>query len=165
MSNTPLEIERKYLIAYPDLSLLARRSDVTVSEITQTYLVSPDGEERRVRCRREGEHVTCYYTVKRRITDVIREEREEVITQAAYEDYLTEADPERSPLHKTRYCLPWGDLHVEIDIYPFWDDRAIAEVELPSKDTPVTLPPELTVIREVTGEVAYKNAALAKQNL
>lgn len=161
--STPLEIERKYLIAYPDLSLLERYPGVTVSEITQTYLVAREGEERRVRCRREGDRVTFCYTVKQRITDVTREEREEVISQAVYEAYLTEADPERKPLNKTRYCVPRGDLCVEIDVYPFWSDRAIAEVELPSEDTPVTLPPELTVIREVTGETAYKNAALAKR--
>ena len=55
--STPLEIERKYLISYPDTAWLEGRPDVTVSEITQTYLLSSEGEERRVRERREGKEV------------------------------------------------------------------------------------------------------------
>ena len=159
--STPLEIERKFLIAYPDLATLKSRPDVTESEMTQTYLVAPDGEERRVRARREGETVTYYHTIKRRVTAVTREETETEISREAYETYLTHADPTRRPLHKTRYCVPYGGLRIEIDVYPFWDDQAIAEVELPREDTPVSFPPELTVLREVTGETAYKNATLS----
>lgn len=160
--STPYEIERKYLIAYPDIPRLKSRPDVTESEITQTYLLSPLGEERRVRMRREGDKVTYYHTVKRRVTSVTREEQETVITEAEYKTFLAETDPARRPLSKTRYCVPCGALCVEIDVYPFWDDRAIAEVELPSEDTPVVFPPEVKVIREVTGERAYKNSELAK---
>ena len=158
----PLEIERKYLIEYPNLAWLTSHPDVTVSEITQTYLSSPGEEERRVRMRKEGETVTYYYTVKRRVTAVTREEEETVITEAQYNAYLTEADPSKYPLKKTRYCLSYEGLTPEIDIYPFWNHQAVLEVELPSEDAPVTLPPEIRVIREVTGEKAFKNSELAK---
>ncbi len=162
--STPLEIERKYLIAYPDTAWLKSRPDVTQSEITQTYLSSPEGEERRVRMRRAGDTVTYYHTVKRKVTSVTREEHERIITEAEYKALLIEADPEKRPLSKTRYLVPCGELCIEIDVYPFRDDQAIAEVELPSEDTPVVFPPELKVIREVTGETAYKNSTLAKSH-
>jgi len=158
----PLEIERKYLIEYPNLAWLTSHPGVTVSEITQTYLSSPGEEERRVRMRKEGETVTYYYTVKRRVTAVTREEEEAVITEMQYNAYLTEADPNRHPLQKTRYCIPYEDKVLEIDVYPFWDHQAILEVELLREDMSVALPPEIRVIREVTGEKAFKNSELAK---
>lgn len=159
---TPLEIERKYLIEYPNLAWLTSHPDVAVSEITQTYLSSPCGEERRVRMRREGETVHYYYTVKRRVTAVTREEEEAAITEVQYNAYLTEADPNCHPLQKTRYCIPHEGMVLEIDVYPFWDQQAVLEVELLREDTPVALPPEIRVIREVTGEKAFKNSELAK---
>ncbi len=161
--STPLEIERKYLIAYPDLSWLESLPETTKSEITQTYLIAPEGEERRVRMRQEGDIVTYYHTVKRKVTAVTREEREAVITEVEYYAYLTEADPDKRPLQKTRYCVPLGGLCIEIDVYPFWTDQAVAEVELDSEDTPVEFPPEIKVIREVTGDQAFKNSELAKK--
>ena len=161
--SAPLEIERKYLIAYPDVAWLQSHPHVTVSEITQTYLVAPDGEERRVRARREGDTVTYYHTVKRKVTAVTREELEKIITESEYKALLAEADPQKHPLSKTRFCLPQGGLCIEIDIYPFWNDKAVAEVELDCEDTPVSFPPEIKVIREVTGEKAFKNSELAKK--
>ena len=61
-----------------------------------------------------------------------------------------------------------GLAHIAI-LFPFlreadeWRERAfsVLEVELESEDTPLTLPPYITVLREVTGEKAYKNRALA----
>ena len=49
----------------------------------------------------------------------------------------------------------------EIDLFPFWLDRALCEIQVSDEAVPVTLPPELTVIREVTDDAAYSNAALA----
>ena len=160
--STPLEIERKYLIEYPDVAWLESRPDVKKSHITQTYLASPDGSEVRVRRREEKGAVTYYRTEKRAVTAVVREEDERIITEVEYEAALALADPAKHPLRKTRYVLPYRGLCIEIDVYPFWDDKAIAEVELPSEDTPVVFPDEVKVIREVTGETAYKNSTLAK---
>jgi len=49
-----------------------------------------------------------------------------------------------------------------VDLYPFWQDQAVLEVELEQEDDLISIPPELTVLREVTGDAAYKNAVLAK---
>ena len=71
------------------------------------------------------------------------------------------ADPKRQPIHKTRWCVPFGELVAEIDVFDFWTDRAICEVELPTEDTPVALPEFLHVICDVTDDTRYTNAALA----
>lgn len=154
------EIERKYLIEYPDIEILEKYSK---SKIAQTYLVTNDGMTSRVR-KRTKDGVTKYiFTEKKRITDLKCIENEREITAEEYAELLTLADMERRTVCKTRYCLPFGGRVVEVDIYPFWSDRAIAEVELEREDEAVVLPEFIKVIREVTSEKAYKNASIAKE--
>ena len=50
----PLEIERKYLIEYPDVKWLESQPNCRKVEISQTYLVSAPGEEVRIRQHRKG---------------------------------------------------------------------------------------------------------------
>ena len=73
-----------------------------------------------------------------------------------------ETDPSRRPIRKTRYCLTEGSRYYEIDVYPFWSDRAIVEVELADENETVTLPEKLKVIKEVTEDKNYRNSELAK---
>lgn len=75
-----------------------------------------------------------------------------------------DADPTCRPIRKTRYCLTSGNQYFEIDVYPFWKDRAIMEIELSVEDTPVMFPDCIRAIREVNGDERYKNAALATMN-
>ena len=158
----PMEIERKYLIEYPDLKWLESLPSCRKVDIIQTYLLSKEGEELRVRQRGENGSYIYYKTLKRRVSDLARIELEERLSQGEYLRLLMEADPARRPIRKTRYCLTWENRYYEIDLYPFWTDRAIVEVELSDENEPVRLPKKLKLIREVTDDEAYKNASLAK---
>ena len=61
------------------------------------------------------------------------------------------------------WCIPF-DFHVlEIDLYPFWNDQAVLEVELKSEEEAFLLPPEIRVIREVTEDPRYLNSSLARE--
>ncbi len=156
------EIERKFLIKFPDMEKLENYPDSTKSEIAQTYLKTDDGMTSRVRKRTMGGVTKYIFTEKKRITDVKCIENEREIDREEYEKLLKLADPERITIYKTRYCLPYSDRVVEVDIYPFWTDRAIAEVEMEDENERVELPDFIKVIREVTSEKAYKNASIAK---
>ena len=160
MSGKP-ETERKFLIAKPALPALLALPGAAVTEILQTYLVAEPGGTARVR-RREGSGGIRYTaTEKRRLSAMTAMEDERELTEAEYRALLRRADPALRPIEKTRVTLPHGDLLLEIDLYPFWDRTAVLEVELPSEDTPLALPPFLTLLREVTGDLAYKNVSLA----
>ena len=156
------EIERKYLIEYPDTDLLEKISD-SKSEISQTYLKTDSGFTSRVRKRTSNGVIKYIFTEKKRITDVVCIENEREIDREEYNDLLKLADPERRTVEKTRYCIPHGERVVEVDIYPFWSDRAIAEVEMEDENERVELPDFIKVIRDVTAEKAYKNYSIAKE--
>lgn len=154
------EIERKFLITYPDVNRLESWPGMTRFEMVQTYLLSPPGDEVRVRQRTQDGVCQWFHTVKRG-EGIKRQEEEREITQAEYQAFLSQADPTKRVLRKTRYCLPYRGKLLEVDLYPFWQDQAVLEVELEHEGDLISIPPELTVLREVTGDAAYKNAVLA----
>ena len=158
--NQPLEIERKYLIVYPDVETLRPRCSA-VYEMEQTYLHAAPGVTARVR-RRVGEKEEFFHTEKERITDRTHVERERTVTREEYEALLKTRDENALTVCKRRYCLPHGGLVFEIDVYPFWKSVAVMEVELEGEEQAFTLPDGITVIREVTSDRRMKNAALAR---
>lgn len=158
----PYEIERKYLIEYPDIHWLETYPSCRRIEMIQTYLHSTDGTEVRVRQRGADGHFVYFQTTKRKISNLKRVETERRLSQAEYLNLLLEADPTKRPIRKTRYCLTYENQYFEIDVYPFWSDRAIVEIELRDENTPILFPEQIKVIREVTDDEAFKNASLAQ---
>ena len=162
MDNVQIEIERKFLIAFPDNNFLLSKYGGTKKEITQTYLESESRSTRRIR-KVETENGTCYYfTEKRRIDALSCYENEYEITQEEYQEMLYERDKSSNDIVKTRYCIPFGNHTVEIDIYSFWADRAVMEIELKSAEEEFCLPPEIRIIKDVTNDRRYKNVSLSK---
>ncbi len=159
----PMEIERKYIIEYPNIKELEIMPNCKKVDITQTYLKSNDDLERRVRARGIDGAYIYYLTEKRKISELKRIETERKLTQDEYINYLMEADSRLHTIHKTRYCLVDNNQYFEIDIYSEWDKQAILEIELSSEDQKVNIPAYLRVIKEVTEDEQYKNYQMAQQ--
>ena len=155
----PLEIERKYLIKYPDLDCLSTLV-CSKSHIFQTYLL---GENGRYRLRKRGENGKNIFikTVKSKISETVREEVETRLTEEEYEALLKEGAVIGS-IEKDRYCLMYGGVYYEIDVFPFWKHQAYIEVELLSENDSVVLPEFIELIREVTYDSRYKNSSLCR---
>lgn len=158
----PFEIERKFLIEYPDIEKLEKLPNCQRVEIIQTYLTAPEGEESRVRQRGADGNYIYVQTTKKKVTDVKRVEVERRLTKDEYLRLLMDADPDCRPIRKTRYCLTHDNQYFEIDVYPFWDSQAIVEIELNDEKDEIRFPAELKVIKEVTEDDSFKNASLAR---
>ncbi len=159
----PYEIERKFLIDMPDLNYLENLPTCEKVQIVQTYLKSDDNEEVRIRQRGSKNSFTYSKTRKIAISNLKRIEVEERLTEEEYINELLNADPERGQIIKTRYCLVYNSQYFEIDIYPFWKDKAIVEIELSNEKDKIDLPPFINVIDEVTDDFKYRNSEIAKQ--
>jgi CYTH domain-containing protein len=157
------EIERKYLIRYPDVRTLKAQKGVQQWEIVQIYLtVSGPGETRRIRQVVSGGEIKYYKTFKKRLTDLSNEEDEGEIDQLEYIHLCQEQQPGCKPVGKTRYRIPYEGHILEFDIYPFWDDRAILEIELEHENEGAAIPEYVRIIRDVSADPAYKNRSLAE---
>lgn len=159
----PLEIERKFLIAMPDLTALQNEHGAVGVEIEQTYLIDAEGKKSRIRKRgRDGSYL-YFHTVKTNISDTKRIEVETRITKEEYVSLMQYADPSRNTIAKTRYCFVYEGHYFELDVFPFWNDKALMEIELLHENETFSLPPFITVIEDVTSDKRYRNSALAKK--
>ena len=157
----PFEIERKFLIEYPDIKWLDSLTNCQRIEIIQTYLKSDSDEEVRVRQRGFDGHYIYFQTIKRKVSEIKRVEIERRLSESEYIRLLMDADTTRRQIRKDRYCLTYENQYFEIDVYPFWNDKAIAEIELSDENAEIKFPKQIKVIKEVTDDESYKNASLA----
>ena len=157
--SAPEPGKKKYLVRMPDCAELSRKYSVLPIEMMQTYLLSSDPEvERRIRQQSSLGDQLFFYTTKRVGEDGTRWVTERPISEKDYVTYLMEADLSLRSVRKLKYRFEYGGHRMELDVYPFTDDRAIFFV---FGAEPFELPPEIAVIREVTGDPYYKNRALA----
>ena len=157
----PFEIERKFLIEYPDIKLLNSLPNCERIEIIQTYLNATGNNEVRVRQRGQNGHYVYFKTTKRRVSGLKRVEIEKRLSKDEYLTLLMNADTSKRQIRKDRYCLTYANQYFEIDVYPFWNDKAIVEIELSDENADIVFPEFIRVIKEVTDDDSYKNANLA----
>ena len=158
----PYKAKRKYLVEYPDINWLENNPTCRRIEINQTYLKCAEGEEVRIRQRGINGNYIYFQTIKRKVNGVKRVELERRLSQSEYLRLLMDADITMHPIRKTRYCLIHEKQSFDVDVYPFWKDKAIVEIELSDENTPIVLPEQIKVIREVTGDENYEIIALAR---
>lgn len=157
----PFEIERKFLIEYPDLKKLEKLENCKKVEIIQTYLKSENGTELRIRQRGTNGNYSYTKTIKQQVSDIKRIEEETRLSKDEYLTLLMNADTTKKQIRKTRYCLMLNNHYFEIDVYPFWKDKAILEIELRDENQKIHFPKFLKIIKEVTGDKNYYNHSLA----
>ncbi|HBE15228.1 MAG TPA: hypothetical protein DCY72_03140 [Ruminococcaceae bacterium] len=162
INQAPLEIERKFLIEYPNFAVLRQMPGYHVVHMEQSYLREegdlPGGRVRRIV---DGDSVKYVYTYKVRISEMTRHEFEKEITEDEYREMLRHQTPGTITIEKDRHRFLYQGLTYELDVYAFWDDKATLEAEVDSEDTPIPIPPCVTLIKEVTRDRRYNNSQLS----
>lgn len=163
-SDAPLEIERSFLLR--GMPALPTHTDTPIATLrmTQGYLpenaretIGIEGRLRRIE-HADG-RIELRHTVKSGF-GLVRSEVERDIDAAEFDRLWPLTEGRR--VSKTRHCVPFGDLVWEIDRFD-GIDLVLAEVELPSADTPSPVPDWLAphIVREVTEEPEYRNSQIA----
>jgi len=155
----PYEIERKFLIKYPNIKELEKIAEKV--EIIQTYLQASNGQELRIRQRGDGKNFVYTKTRKWKVNDIKRVEFESRISKEEYLSLLMDIDTTRTQIRKSRYCFVYNTQYMELDIYQFSKDKAILEIELNNENQKFELPKFIEVIKEVTDDDNYKNINLS----
>lgn len=151
--------KKKYLVAMPDCASLEKLLGAAPAEMMQTYLVPVRQDtERRIRQQKNGSGYLYFYTEKRIAPDGTRWVTEKPISEKEYVAYLMEADVSLHSVIKQKYSFTYDKRRMELDVYPFSSDKAILFAYGADSDR---LPPEIEILKDVTGEAEYKNRALA----
>ncbi len=162
MNNNGIEIERKYLIKMPDMEKLRQTDNYDFSEIEQVYVSDTmDGMFGRIRKRGKNGVYKYYKTFKKDVTVVTRIEIESEISEKEYKELKKHCREGFGIIEKTRHVFDYKGQTFELDIFPFWNDKAFLEAEVSSEDTEIPIPPFIEVIKEVTEDLSYRNSALA----
>lgn len=149
-----MEIERKWIVAAAEVP--AQLSGMAGDEIAQGYLAAePGGSE--VRLRRRGRRF--WLTVKG-AGGLSRQEREIELEPAQFETLWPATEGRR--LQKVRRVACIEGTAIELDTYggPL-QGLIVAEVEFPDEAAASAFAAPAWFGREVTGELAYRNQALA----
>jgi len=166
---TVFEVERKFLIHYPDLELLEALPNVRMDYIRQDYL-KVQGKRKKnyeVRVRMRGRLYDWSFTKTKKIgKGKKRVENEENIDMEQYVNHLITTDPTLHPITKNRYCYLCGSRYFEIDIFPGATKEALCEIEFHRGDEneEIVFPDWISVIREVTDDERYSNRQIAANN-
>lgn len=153
----PVEIERKFLIKYPTEKTINSIKECSSVEISQCYVSDENGKFRVRKRGKNGEYIYIK-TEKTKISEIRRIESERRITQSEYESAIKG----KKVLSKRRYMFLYNNKYFELDIFPFWQDKALLEIELKDENEQFDLPDFLNITKEVTYDPKYKNSHIAK---
>ena len=157
----PYLTKRKFLIDYPNIAELRAMPNCERVDIIQTYLKSPSGKEIRIRQRGKDGHYIYFQKMERDPSGKEKIEIERRLDKDEYLKMLMDADTSMKQIRKTRYCLAYGIQYAEVDVFPFWTDKAILSVAIRDENDPLVIPENFNVIKEITGNAEYRNIAMA----
>lgn len=168
MNNKPLEIEYKFLVHMPDLKELKAQPCYKEINIRQMYLHLPEGlsgqgERCRIRKSATNKGTSCFKTYKKDVSGITRIEIEEEISEAEFNALSRYIASGTAPVEKTRHTFSFDGYTCEVDVFPFWSDKAFLEIEVESENILPPIPPFIKVIKDVSTDKAYRNSALAKR--
>lgn len=166
--DKPLEIEYKYLIRFPDIEILKQQPDYKCEEMRQLYLELPEGMSEhgtycRIRQVSDGNGIKYIRTFKESLTDMTRIEIEDEISKEEFEFLSSYIRQGYSPIEKHRHSFSMFGFVYEVDIFPFWNDRAYLEIEVDSENTKPPVPDFIQIVKDVTADKRYRNTALAQR--
>lgn len=148
------EIERKFLVTDDSFRACA----VTHYDIIQGYISRENGRSIRIRLRIAADgSQQAFLTIKTRLESFTRFEWEKPISVEDFRALLPLCG--NRIIDKTRYILPAEPLSLKWEIDEFRMPNAglvMAEIELPSEDTPFVRPPFIG--EEVTHDPRYYNS-------
>ena len=155
--------QEKYLIDLKNSDVASIVSNSTEFDIVQTYLMSTEGEERRLRKVTLDDDVSYYYSVFRVTGDgkktIVSEKK---IERSIYESLLEFRDKSREDIVKKRYYFVSDGEYLHLDIFDGDEEIGILEINV-NRGFRTHIPSELKVIDIVSGNSAYSNRNLAKK--
>lgn len=160
----PIERFSKYLIEVNDelLQQLAKQDNYSTSHIVQHYLTSDNGFERRIRLRERDGDVLYSYSEANYLSTNERIKVDRVLTERQYNDYKHQIDKSLNVTDKMRYSFINNDNFFKLDVFNFDTSKGILSTESTADESEVKIPEFINVIKDVTGNVNYKNYHLAK---
>lgn len=152
-------VEKKYLISMPDVEQLIKNKQCRKVHVKQHYIIDETRQEKeKIVLRRENNKNFYYKVVKKN-----KVKYSNSITADKYINKLEDENKKFYHIHKDRYYYIFDSRCIKIDVFPFWKDKAILEVDVLNDRENIKFPKFVHIIEDVTDNEAYKNYYLAEE--
>ena len=152
-------VEKKYLISMPDVDQLMKNKQCRKVHVKQHYIIDETRQEKeKIVLRRENNKNFYYKVVKKN-----KVKYSNSITADKYINKLEDETKKFYHIHKDRYYYIFDSRCIKIDVFPFWKDKAILEVDILNDRENIKFPKFVNIIEDVTDNEAYKNYYLAEE--
>lgn len=162
--GAPIQKFNRYLVNVDEdvLKKIKQEAGFSTSHIIQHYLRSDDGYERRIRSRDRNGDMLYSYSEANYLSTNERVKVDRVLTERQYNDFAHQIDTDLHVIDKMRYSFIDKGLFFKLEVFDFDTTKGILTVDEPDDGRTVEVPDYFEVIRDVTGDVNYKNYYLAK---
>ena len=152
-------VEKKYLISMPDVDQLMKNKQCRKVHVKQHYVIDETRQEKeKIVLRRENNKNFYYKVVKKNNVKYSNS-----ITADKYINKLEDETKKFYHIYKDRYYYIFDSRCIKIDVFPFWKDKAILEVDILNDRENIKFPKFVNIIEDVTDNEAYKNYYLAEE--
>ena len=152
-------VEKKYLISMPDVEQLMKNKQCRKVHVKQHYIIDETRQEKeKIVLRRENNKNFYYKVVKKN-----KVKYSNSITADKYINKLEDENKKFYHIHKDRYYYIFDSRCIKIDVFPFWKDKAILEVDVLNDRENIKFPKFVHIIEDVTDNESYKNYYLAEE--
>lgn len=152
-------VEKKYLIKMPDINQLIKNKQCRKVHVKQHYLIDETKQEKEKIVLRRENNKNFYYKVNKK--DNVKYSKS--ISADQYINKLEDENNKFYHIYKDRYYYIYDSRCIKIDVFPFWKDKAILEVDILNDRENIKFPKFIEVIEEVTDNEKYKNYYLAEE--
>ncbi|MBQ8535708.1 MAG: AAA family ATPase [Bacilli bacterium] len=152
-------VEKKYLISMPDVDQLIKNKNCRKVHVKQHYLIDETKQEKEKIVLRRENNKNFYYKVNKK-NNV---KYSKAINADQYINKLEDENNKFYHIYKDRYYYIFDSRCIKIDVFPFWKDKAILEVDILNDRESIKFPKFINVIEDVTNNESYKNYYLAEE--
>ncbi len=133
----------------------------------QIYIELPEGTDEngrycRIRSVKGKDGIKYIKTFKESISPMTRIEIESEISEEEFNALAKLRREGYSPILKHRHTFCLHGFTYEVDVFPFWSDRAYLEIEVNSEEIKPPVPDFIHIIKDVTADKRYRNTSLAQ---
>lgn len=154
--------QQKYLVDLAESDIAEIVSIGKVANIEQSYLVSDDDIEKRIRKVKFNDSYSYRLTVYKILSSgekVLVSEK--VIDKKVYDSLMEFKDPKTKVIVKDRYYFSYEGTYMYIDIFGNDREFGILEVNV-GEDEKVMIPDNLCVLEDVSSNVSYQNSYISR---
>ena len=157
----PIQKQYKFLVDKIDLDGLKDKRLVKL-ELEQFFIDANDKQDIMVRKTTKDGNSSYSRTIKR--DTQIPHERittSKVISHREYDEEFENSDDK--PIRKCRYCFTYNRQYYRLDVFENPKNLVVLETELTNKSKDIQIPDFITVKKDITDDVNYRNANLYRK--